>query len=115
MSKVNSTEDINVIGHTPGPWNISERDPQRDQFYIFGEDFTGQDYPVATVTSCEDPDQHEANARLIAAAPDLLKVAHWALSRLISTSALTEGSEAMQLQRALRAAIARAEGRRAKR
>jgi hypothetical protein len=58
--------------HTPGPWTISERDPQRDQFYVFGTDFTGQDYPVATVTSCDDPDQHDANARLIAAAPELL-------------------------------------------
>ena len=56
------------MSFTPGPWSLSERDPQLDEFYVFNEDSTAC---VATVVSREDPDEHEANARLIAAAPEL--------------------------------------------
>jgi hypothetical protein len=57
------------MSHTPGPWEVNDR------WYI-GKPDTGT---FAEVMCCrgvkaEDEAQHEANARLIAAAPDLLQV-----------------------------------------
>jgi hypothetical protein len=97
--------------HASGPWSISDRDPQRDQFYVFSQDFTGQDHLVATVTSREDPDEHEANARLVAAAPELLD----ALSGMVGLVQLIQAREPELQQNhrfieALRV-IAKAEGR----
>lgn len=55
-------------------------------------------------------DEVKANALMIAAAPDLLSAAHFALTYVVSMGNLRDGSEASQLQRSLRAAIAKAEG-----
>ncbi len=55
--------------HTPGPWHLQEL-PYDDAFRISGESTLH-----LTVTECADgyiPGQNEANAHLIAAAPDLL-------------------------------------------
>lgn len=56
------------VKHTPGPW------VQYDRFYIGTGSRTGS---LASVTACMDVpadrlDEHDANARLIAAAPEML-------------------------------------------
>jgi hypothetical protein len=55
--------------HTPGPWNAADKRPRSQGFSIFADGqyvaFVGDS---DAVTPCED------NARLIAAAPDLLAV-----------------------------------------
>ena len=56
--------------HTPGPWHIGVRQPNSDKF-IYGKDGT-------EVANCDRltnfAHENEANARLIAAAPDLLEL-----------------------------------------
>jgi hypothetical protein len=83
--------------HTPGPWHV---DPRAAARVCAGLD---------TVASCGNDsglrDAWEANARLIAAAPDLLRVAH------LLVSWLDEEEGAHKLCDAARAAIAKAEGR----
>ena len=58
------------VKHTPGPWHISSDDP----LAVRAEDGDGDDWEVANaVDYCGFPEiQSKANARLIAAAPDLL-------------------------------------------
>jgi hypothetical protein len=90
------------MARTPGPWRVS------DKVYFDGRD----DYLVVTsaarwVCSVMVNDQAEEDARLIAAAPELLE----ALSALLSQT-LSNQAPAGQLAVAkARAAIARAEGR----
>ena len=58
--------------HTAGPW-IARYSDRFDNYQIFGAGPTGQ-RPWICNTKCESvPSQHEANARLIAAAPELLE------------------------------------------
>ncbi|MDE2107323.1 MAG: hypothetical protein KGL39_59555 [Patescibacteria group bacterium] len=87
--------------HTPGPWKVDGAG-QLLPFAIFGG--PGSLTPVAEADD-------KANARLIAAAPDLLKAAKLALS---GTREL-EQEDAVhpvvkRFRAALRAAIAKAEG-----
>lgn len=59
--------------HTPGPWHIAYTHDDGTQIAI-DDDFGmegGRNYDLATVTH-GDPEELRANARLIAAAPDLL-------------------------------------------
>jgi hypothetical protein len=57
--------------HTPGPW-LARFDERRDNYQIFGAGKTGM-RPWIAITKCESvPAHHEANAHLIAAAPDML-------------------------------------------
>lgn len=54
--------------HTPGPWDDASKYPDADSVRIFAKA-----HYIATVGNSDDPrDVTEANARLIAAAPDLL-------------------------------------------
>lgn len=115
--------------HTPGPWTVEPSDsgdasvglaptppvvfttlPNREdrsiEIAVVGTtiyDNSEDGYPQ----SWGDPD---ANANLIAAAPDLLTAVHAALSYIVSRGDLRAGTEASGLQRLLRAAIAKAEG-----
>ncbi len=58
--------------HTPGPWRKRDR-------YVFTV-INGQDCLLATVDSMDIPDsQIQPNARLIAAAPELLEECDWLL------------------------------------
>lgn len=90
--------------HTPGPWEVSEGRGFRsikasDGGHVIASDqgeFTGN---------------WEANARLIAAAPDLLEAAKHTLSVLEGTGTKIEGRENFIGIPALRAAIAKAEGK----
>ena len=89
--------------HTPGPW-IKDRNLITDQ--------DGQD--IATVTYHQNG-YVQANARLIAAAPDLLKAAKLALDAL--TTVYDKGRGIVKAELALHAfgnlktAIEKAEGR----
>lgn len=89
--------------HTPGPWTVHddtdisgiENDPENK---CIGS------VDVAHVYLRTVPGRHEANARLIAAAPDLLAV----LQDVLST--WDSGSEAFPISD-IRAAIAKAKGK----
>lgn len=82
--------------HTPGPWAL-------DRSRIYGENML-----VASVAYFRDTSLEEANARLIAAAPDMLEAL-----RLLADNieAAFPGLKRMGPLVQARAAIAKAEGR----
>lgn len=97
--------------HTPGPWQESSSDlsilgnPERTGF---------DDLVIVAICEPSDPcaaplDQQQANARLIASAPDLLEVLKGICCRVMgnSTGSFTIGVGHIK---AARAAIAKAEG-----
>jgi len=100
--------------HTPGPWEASHRlnaigQPLKGGRYVIlqkgsnkSEDFFVAEMPFA---ACRGGDQreHEANARLIAAAPDMLA----ALKRVERDLTIGVSSDPLQV---IRAAIAKAAG-----
>ena len=94
---------MNKDQHTPGPWAIArcgENDPKPCGIYSES---------VATGMVCSIGTQHEsaqANAHLIAAAPDLLAAARLANEELLALGVGSSGSPAL---RALWEAIAKAE------
>lgn len=55
---------------TPGPWTVFDTHPARACFYIDHRDVVGSFGGVAVIYGTAD-DTHRANARIIAAAPDL--------------------------------------------
>lgn len=87
--------------HTPGPWEV------RDKFYV------GRPGRMSLATLCAgdveaaDVETHEANGRLIAAAPDLLAACKTALA-YVRVSYLEDG-EQLEMIEQLEAAIAKAE------
>lgn len=85
--------------HTPGPWAIEEGD--RETHIVGGEAILAYcpDWPCA-------PQEQEANARLIAAAPELLEAAE---SLLDVVGVRIDDPRIAQFD-ALRAAIAKARG-----
>lgn len=97
--------------HTPGPWVFDGRDsivaPDGDLLLL-----TGVRVPMVA-----GPDREEArsNARLIAAAPDLLNAAIWALDVLVSCSVPTGGCDDqtafLEAKELLGDAITKAEGK----
>lgn len=102
----------NTQKHTPGPWKI-ETAPNR-----FGKDFTGVSTVCdfghdqwANLALCANNGMNgDANARLIAAAPDLLEALKYAERMLDSYKTTHVGVHHAALEKA-RAAIAKAEGR----
>lgn len=94
--------------HTPGPWEIKEADTSigAEWYRILGHGERGM------VDVAETPYRHEGNARLIAAAPDLLAAAKTLLDVLANEREDLPSSDAVGDARdALRAAIAKAEGK----
>jgi len=89
--------------HTPGPWEIYRRDYRSDGLVLRQQGEKGK-YLFALV---EQPGirESEANARLIAAAPDMLAVAN-----RIALWPARKRPAMLALQEAARAAIAKAEG-----
>ena len=61
--------------HTPGPWHAFQDRP--DRIYILRMTYTGEPiWPVLAVVICDEVQTNQcamANARLIAAAPNLLE------------------------------------------
>ncbi len=103
--------------YTPGPWQAVASQPVRcTQCYSIRADpplgpgrliATTRTY-TASPTTGQYPPEHEANARLLAAAPELLA----ALKRLLrETSYGTQPCDSQTINSA-RAAIAKAEGKR---
>ena len=87
--------------HTPEPWNVGEGPHKRNR-----EVFDGNGFLVADCrTCCKEPETEKANARLIAAAPDMLE----ALRELLADPYLSDPINADRMTCA-RAAIAKAEG-----
>lgn len=100
--------------HTPRPW-ATEVD--RFETHIIGSDFVGGSATIATVyVRSNGPDAEDvtaANARLIAAAPDLLAalvIATESLCNLAEEARPTIKVEMYEAVRVSRAAIARATG-----
>lgn len=109
---------MNMTRHTPGPWAINAGEPTL--VYRPGRS-ESEDEPAIAVTydveSAErfewsrDTDECEANAHLIAAAPDLLDACRVALE--VCRFDAGEGRKAYDLQfvrLAIESAIAKAEG-----
>jgi hypothetical protein len=93
--------------HTPGPWTAS--DERRGIFEIIHDgDLLAQVWRVRHAGDGDLP--AEANARLIAAAPELLEACREALA-LISEFELEALDGRDEVPDLLRAAIAKAEGR----
>lgn len=106
-----------VMQHTRGPWYArcadewetpSGRHVQWGRFDISAGSPNGEDehyYRIASVSNVNNSDQNQANAKLIAAAPDLLA----ALERLLASGDVRDAADAGALKQA-RAAIAKAVG-----
>jgi hypothetical protein len=64
--------------HTPGPWIVCIQDDDNSAYTVFQEAqlqdgrIATEDWDHCVATAGLDRPEHEANARLIAAAPDLL-------------------------------------------
>ena len=73
------------VEHTPGPWHIGQGNGEGCVFSNSGRMKLGQGgstlYPICTVPEFSDEDS--ANARLIAAAPDLLDACRKAMNMVI--------------------------------
>lgn len=96
--------------HTKGPWIAEFTVPEEgwNGFYILTKD---ERLYIADAAGYQDMPERAANARLIAAAPDLLEAAEAALNLLETKSAywlLPPTSDCWRNQ--LRAAIAKARG-----
>ena len=94
--------------HSPGPWYVGSGTYEGRNIYSTasvtdGEGFTYQ--PVVATAEDNEVACWDANARLIAAAPDLLE----ALGALLERYALAIGNEGIECYQA-RAAIAKATG-----
>ena len=104
--------ETKVATHTPGPWrvNLEETDMRRWGFVRAGEPMDGavEGVAVARVTMERKWTINQANARLIAAAPDLLK----ALQTILTITARAENTAASAAIEQLAAqVVAKAEGR----
>lgn len=118
-------ETKTAVSHTPGPWKVYQ-DCQRERGNPFdvnrfiatqdahwsGDNCDGSDYLMSGSLICEMRDGPAANARLIAAAPELLEALRFCLPALEwsannSPSAVRRSSARSELEMA-RAAIAKA-------
>lgn len=100
--------------HTPGPWTIADDNGIDIGIIARKQGKGGQMVAMATVDEDvpQDDDERLSNARLIAAAPDLLaacKIAEGAFGALASVNNLPSGWH-MSVVVQLLAAIAKAEG-----
>jgi hypothetical protein len=94
-----------VGNHTSGPWKLYNRE-------ILGPAFDGTWKSICEKVRGGNPVEADANARLIAAAPELLNVAH-AASHALKAYEYGNGSPdlARSCAAAIDEAIAKAEGR----
>lgn len=88
--------------HTPGPWHVVEKAEHKGQGILHIVEEGGDPYwDIATLMTHDE--ELEANARLIAAAPELLEAAQKALDECVDLIGTDEGE-------ALEAAIKKALG-----
>ena len=94
--------------HNPGPWTIAGEAHDLAGSAII-HDVNG--FPVASTRSWIK-EQHEANARLVAASPDLLAACKLQVANIeqwLETGTPATAEESQRIYDALRAAIAEAE------
>ena len=96
-------------GHTPGPWIV--REPNEDEYdsphYQIEANVRGEPYTIAGMAYLNGPDH--ADARLIAAAPDLLEACESVLRSLVVPLACVAGIREVNESK-LRAALLKAKG-----
>ena len=105
--------------HTPGPWHVEEHSDGTTRIDIMGEHFPEAkrkvEYHITTLYVQESPDPHtgleavRADARLIAAAPELLAACSAALARLQPFTMMRSPDMIPEVEM-LRAALAKALG-----
>jgi hypothetical protein len=103
------TENANAAKHTRGPWLYSEDRSPASIYSAYGSDCIAKVYLTDTNTHKRD-DEHAANARLIAAAPELLEACEQAEYWLDNMVVGEDDVAPTEMLRVLRAAIARATG-----
>ena len=104
-----NAERMGVSKHTPGPWTAQLLLP--DGLVIRGEpawEIATPEWDVATQLQYRAPIRKEADAHLIAAAPDLLEACYWGLASLQEHAPLND--DQIEIQKQMRAAVAKAEG-----
>lgn len=108
-------EKVAKGSHTPGPWWVDDRRPAGALQVQAQHRGKGSSYCVATVHEWEVPD---ANARLLAAAPELLETLQKAADTLadiataLSIFGKSTAAEACRIaEKASRDVIAKAEGK----
>ena len=91
--------------HTPGPWIVASQDTETNEIPIkCGKSILARVAPRPHWDATQ-----EANARLIAAAPDLLFALYACLAELVDV-VNAEGGDESEAMRQARAAILQAEG-----
>lgn len=95
---INGDKNMTQSKHTPSPWSLEK---VGDDFSVVNREHEGDDWDIATVHSTE------ANARLIAAAPELLEALEIMLKYAESYLAPSDGP----IFETARAAIAKARGK----
>ena len=96
--------------HNPGPWTIAGEAANDMAGSAIIHDANG--FPVASTRSWIK-EQHDANARLVAAAPELLAACKLQVANIeqwLETGVPASADESQQIYNALKAAIAKAEG-----
>ena len=97
-----------MMGHTPGPWELDSESLKGDSYTaINGEGWDELATVVTRMLSCdEDSPEGLANARLIAAAPDML----WTLEQVDTYLSPMDGEEDVyaEIRGVIHAAIAKA-------
>lgn len=94
--------------HTPGPWAVTDPDDGHQYLAITAKSGTDDAEDVATVGISDVHPNGEANANLIAAAPDLLEALVGALEELDRRDPYSATDPLIARRRAARAAIAKA-------
>ena len=91
--------------HTPGPWRDAEGRSQ-----VLAP--SGAVVALVNILAADSPEQHAANSRLIAAAPELLRCAEMALEELQEAARFSRlsGVALLALQAAIAAATTIREG-----
>lgn len=121
LAKADVQEDASVGKHTPGPWYAMTRESGGllDQATVCSEHETdGEPTFIADTMGLDGEvplEQRKANARLMAAAPDMLKALTDAIPALVRMHGMTAAGKNRSLRlaqlNAARAAISKAEGR----
>lgn len=81
--------------HTPGPWKVvrTEQHPQNENEAVTFIQTPKLCYDLSFVKGILTQEEHEANARLIAAAPELLEACQLLSDELIKSKSMTESDK----------------------
>ena len=111
-----------MSNHTPGPWHAATADEWRTasgehaQWGRFDISAGSNDqaaenyYRIASVSNVNNSDQNQANAKLIAAAPDMLEALRKAVVLLAGACVHSPELEPQETYEAVSAAIVKATG-----